>query len=65
MEANHQTGFATFEISVPSLPPAIVISDPKNVEHVLKNNEVFVKGTFFRSRSWDLFGRYNAFIDDR
>ncbi|KAL8873385.1 MAG: hypothetical protein Q9174_001141 [Haloplaca sp. 1 TL-2023] len=54
--ANHQTGFSTFEISVPSLPPAIVISDPKNVEHVLKNNDIFVKGSFFRSRSWDLFG---------
>ncbi|KAL8986075.1 MAG: hypothetical protein Q9177_004267, partial [Variospora cf. flavescens] len=50
------TGFSTFEISVPSLPPAIVISDPKNVEHVLKNEELFIKGTFFRSRSWDLFG---------
>ncbi|KAL8668287.1 MAG: hypothetical protein Q9168_007082 [Polycauliona sp. 1 TL-2023] len=54
--ANHQTGFSTFEISVPSLPPAVVISDPKNVEHVLKNNDVFIKGSFFRSRSWDLFG---------
>ncbi|KAL8866755.1 MAG: hypothetical protein Q9198_008770 [Flavoplaca austrocitrina] len=54
--ANHQTGFSTFEISVPSLPPTIVISDPKNVEHVLKNNDIFIKGTFFRSRSWDLFG---------
>lgn len=58
--ANHQTGFSTFEISVPSLPPAIVISDPKNVEHVLKNEQLFIKGTFFRSRSWDLFG---AFFD--
>ncbi|KAL9014444.1 MAG: hypothetical protein Q9173_000926 [Seirophora scorigena] len=54
--ANHQTGFSTFEISVPSLPPAIVISDPKNLEHVLKNEQLFIKGTFFRSRSWDLFG---------
>lgn len=54
--ANHQTGFSTFEISVPSLPPAIVISDPVNVEHVLNNNQLFVKGAFFRSRSWDLFG---------
>ncbi|KAI4178751.1 MAG: hypothetical protein L6R41_008234 [Letrouitia leprolyta] len=53
--ANHQTGFSTFEISVPSLPPAIVISDPLNVEHVLNNNQLFIKGTFFRSRSWDLF----------
>ncbi|MCJ1478161.1 hypothetical protein MMC13_006837 [Lambiella insularis] len=49
-------GFDTYEISIPSLPPAIVVSDPKNVEHVLKNNELFIKGEFFRSRSWDLFG---------
>ncbi|KAL8742097.1 MAG: hypothetical protein Q9190_005373 [Brigantiaea leucoxantha] len=41
---------------VPSLPPAIVVSDPKNVEHVLRNNDLFIKGAFFRSRSWDLFG---------
>lgn len=58
--ANHQTGFSTFEISVPSLPPAIVISDPKNVEHVLNNNQLFVKGAFFRSRSWDLFGEKSS-----
>lgn len=49
-------GFDTFEISVPSLPPGIVINDPANVEHVLKNNDIFVKGDFFRVRSWDLFG---------
>ncbi|KAI4162145.1 MAG: hypothetical protein LQ342_004161 [Letrouitia transgressa] len=53
--ANHQTGYSNFEISVPSLPPTILISDPKNVEHVLKNNDIFIKGNFFRSRSWDLF----------
>lgn len=58
MGANHQTDFSTFEISVPSLPPAVVISDPKNVEHVLKNNDIFIKGSFFRSRSWDLFGKW-------
>lgn len=49
-------GFSTFEISVPSLPPGIVINDPVNVEHVLKNNDIFIKGEFFRIRSWDLFG---------
>ena len=48
--------FGTYEISVPSLPPAIVINDPENVEYVLKNTELFCKGEFFRSRSWDLFG---------
>ena len=50
-------GFDTFEIRVPSLPPAIVVNSPVNVEHVLKNNDLFIKGTFFRARSWDLFGR--------
>ncbi|MCJ1282269.1 hypothetical protein MMC26_001592 [Xylographa opegraphella] len=49
-------GVDTYEISIPSLPAAIVVNDPKNVEHVLKNNELFIKGDFFRSRSWDLFG---------
>ncbi|KAL6716916.1 hypothetical protein ACLMJK_004828 [Lecanora helva] len=56
VEAERQVGSSTYEISVPSLPPGIVINDPANVEHVLKNNDVFVKGEFFRLRSWDLFG---------
>ena len=51
-------GFSTFEISVPSLPPGIVVNDSANVEHVLKNNEIFVKGEIFRMRSWDLFGMW-------
>lgn len=55
-ECERKTGFATFEISVPSLPPAIIINDPRNVEHVLRNNDIFIKGDFFRLRSWDLFG---------
>lgn len=55
-QCERQSGLSTFEISVPSLPPAIVINDPSNVEHVLKNHELFIKGHFFRARSWDLFG---------
>ncbi|KAG8531450.1 uncharacterized protein KY384_003079 [Bacidia gigantensis] len=55
-DCERQTGFSTYEISVPSLPPGVVINDPANVEHVLKNNDLFIKGDFFRSRSWDLFG---------
>ena len=51
-----QADLQTFEISVPMLPPGIVINDPRSVEHVLKNDNIFVKGNFFRSRSWDLFG---------
>ncbi|KAH8601387.1 cytochrome P450 [Bisporella sp. PMI_857] len=49
-------GFETFEISVPSLPPGVVINDPRNLEYVLKNHGVFSKGDFFKTRSWDLFG---------
>ena len=55
-QCERNTGFATYEISVPSLPPAVIINNPSNVEHVLKNNEIFIKGNFFRVRSWDLFG---------
>lgn len=47
---------------MPSLPPGIVINDPQNVEHVLKNNDVFIKGDFFKLRSWDLFGRSRKVI---
>ncbi|MCJ1444641.1 MAG: hypothetical protein MMC23_005143 [Stictis urceolatum] len=50
-----QMGFETYEIPVPSLPPAVLINDPNNLEYVLKNTDLFVKGEFFRSRSWDLF----------
>lgn len=50
-------GFETFGISVPSLPPGVVINDPNNLEFVLKNEAIFGKGDFFKRRSWDLFGR--------
>jgi hypothetical protein len=53
-------GFQTYEIPVPSLPPAVLINDPKNLEFVLKNTDTFVKGNFFRSRSWDLFGKLDS-----
>ncbi|KAN0119975.1 cytochrome P450 [Hyaloscypha variabilis] len=49
-------GFETFQISVPTLPPGVVINDPKNLEFVLKNEGIFSKGDFFKRRSWDLFG---------
>lgn len=50
-------GRETFEISVPSLPPGVVINSPENLEFVLKNEASISKGEFFRERSWDLFGR--------
>ena len=49
-------GLETYEISVPSLPPGVVIQDPRNLEFVLKNANSITKGEFFRTRSWDLFG---------
>ncbi|KIW23487.1 uncharacterized protein PV07_11680 [Cladophialophora immunda] len=49
-------GQETFEISVPSLPPGVVINSPQVLEYVLKNEAAITKGDFFRERSWDLFG---------
>ncbi|KAF7925044.1 uncharacterized protein EAE98_007132 [Botrytis deweyae] len=56
VKCERRFGWETFEISVPSLPPGVVINDPKNLEYVLKNEDIFAKGDFFKSRSWDLFG---------
>ncbi|KXJ89856.1 cytochrome P450 [Microdochium bolleyi] len=49
-------GLETFEISVPTLPPGIVINDPANLDYVFKNEAIFRKGDLFRRISWDLFG---------
>src|SRR2546423_898226 len=49
-------GLETYEISVPTLPPGVVIQDPVNLEFVLKNEKHITKGEFFRRRTWDLFG---------
>ncbi|KIW65588.1 hypothetical protein PV04_07834 [Phialophora macrospora] len=49
-------GDETFEISVPSLPPGVVINSPVVLEYVLKNEASITKGQFFTDRSWDLFG---------
>jgi len=49
-------GYTTVALSVPSLPPAVLIHDPRNLDFVFKNEGVFTKGTFVKGRSWDLFG---------
>ncbi|KAI2628571.1 cytochrome P450 [Hypoxylon sp. NC1633] len=49
-------GRETFQISVPTLPPGVVINDHKNLEYVFKNEAIFGKGDFFKRLSWDLFG---------
>ncbi|KAE8453222.1 hypothetical protein EG329_011289 [Mollisiaceae sp. DMI_Dod_QoI] len=56
VKCEQRFGFETFQISVPSLPPGVVINDPKNLEYVFKNEGIFTKGDFFKRRSWDLFG---------
>ena len=56
VKCEQQFGFGTFQISVPSLPPAVVINDPRNLEFVFKNEAIIQKGEFFKRRSWDLFG---------
>lgn len=42
---------------MPTLPPGVIISDPKNLEFVFKHEGVFAKGNFVKDRSWDLFGK--------
>ncbi|KAH7020863.1 cytochrome P450 [Microdochium trichocladiopsis] len=49
-------GLETFEISVPTLPPGVVINNPENLDYVFKNEALFQKGDLFRQLSWDLFG---------
>ncbi|TEA11427.1 Cytochrome P450 86B1 [Colletotrichum sidae] len=49
-------GYETLQISVPSLPPGVIINDPKNLDYVFKNEGIFGKGDFFKDRSRDLFG---------
>ncbi|GKT44073.1 cytochrome P450 [Colletotrichum spaethianum] len=49
-------GYETLQISVPSLPPGVIISDPRNLDYVFKNEGIFAKGEFFKGRSRDLFG---------
>lgn len=48
--------YETLEISVPTLPPGIVVHDPRNLDFIFKNESLFSKGDFVKSRAWDLFG---------
>lgn len=49
-------GYETLELSVPTLPPGVIITDPANLEFVLKNEQLVSKGSFVKARSADLFG---------
>lgn len=56
VKCERQFGRETFQITVPTLPPGIVINDPRNVEYVFKNEGIFSKGDFVKGMLWDLFG---------
>jgi cytochrome P450 len=48
--------YETLELTVPSLPPGVLIHDPKNLEYIFKHESIFSKGSFVKDRAWDLFG---------
>ncbi|KAK1759769.1 cytochrome P450 [Echria macrotheca] len=49
-------GYETVALSVPTLPPGVLIHDPRNLEFVFKHEGIFTKGMFVKGRTWDLFG---------
>lgn len=51
-----QFGHETLALTVPTLPPGVLIHDPRNLEFVFKHEGRFTKGFFVKRRSWDLFG---------
>ncbi|KAI1086986.1 cytochrome P450 [Rostrohypoxylon terebratum] len=56
VKCERQFGYETFQISVPTLPPGVVINDPRNLDYIFKNECMFSKGDLFKRLSWDLFG---------
>ncbi|KAK0709824.1 cytochrome P450 [Lasiosphaeria miniovina] len=55
-KCQRQFGYETVALTVPTLPPGVLIHDPRNLEFVFKHEGVFTKGNFVKGRSWDLFG---------
>ncbi|KAK0704119.1 cytochrome P450 [Apiosordaria backusii] len=51
-----QFGYETLALTVPTLPPGVLIHDPQNLDYVFKHEGLFTKGNFVKTRSWDLFG---------
>ncbi|KAL2162253.1 hypothetical protein VTH06DRAFT_7166 [Thermothelomyces fergusii] len=51
-----QFGYETVALCVPTLPPGVLIHDPRNLDFVFRNEGLFTKGDFVKRRSWDLFG---------
>jgi cytochrome P450 len=55
-ECVRRHGHETLHITVPSLPPGVIIADPANLDFVFRHEGIFEKGAFFTDRSRDLFG---------
>lgn len=56
-QCQREFGYETAALRVPTLPPGVLIHDPKNLEFVFKNEGLFTKGEFVKRRAWDLFGK--------
>lgn len=56
VQCQRQYGFETLELRVPTLPHGVIITNPINLEYVLKNERYVSKGAFVKDRSGDLFG---------
>ncbi|CAK7269045.1 hypothetical protein SEPCBS119000_003368 [Sporothrix epigloea] len=57
VKCQRQFGYETFQVAVPTLPPGVVINDPRNLEFVFKNEGSLIsKGSFVKGMLWDLFG---------
>ena len=57
VKCQRQFGYETFQVAVPTLPPGIVINDPRNLEFIFKNEgSLIIKGSFVKGMLWDLFG---------
>ena len=57
VKCERQYGYETLSLTVPTLPPGVLINDPRNVDYVFKNEGIFSKGEFVKRRAWDLFGK--------
>lgn len=55
-KCERQFGLETFQITVPTLHPGIVVNNPKILDYIFKNEGMFSKGNFVKQRTWDLFG---------
>ncbi|KFA75692.1 hypothetical protein S40288_06163 [Stachybotrys chartarum IBT 40288] len=56
VRCERQLGYETVHISVPTLPPGVILHDPRNVDFVFRNEGVFEKGDFVKRRTLALFG---------